>query len=781
MLSLQGLRFLASDDKQALELSKRLGTGLSGVEVREVRAYYKKRGREPSDIELQTIGQSWSEHCFHKVFKSPIQLGKNTIKGIFKSYIARATEEINANWVISSFVDNAGIVKFEETYSIAAKVETHNHPSAIDPFGGAATGVGGVIRDILGVWAEPIASTDVLCFGNLDFPFGQLPRGAKHPKYLLKGVVSGIGNYGNNVGVPTVNGALCFDPSFAGYALVFCGCFGLLKNRNYIRSAKPGDILVIAGARTGAEGIHGVNFASEGLDSRVEEMRPAVQIPDPIMEEKIKRAVLEIADRHLASAITDLGGGGLSSAVCETAHSRGCGADVDLASIPLKTQSILPWEIWVSETQERMLLVVPEATLAKVLSVFEREEIEAGAFGKLLPGSELSLRKRDEKLGKIDLNFLFNPPLPKLEARVAQPSKSARQREATFSDLSNDLLNLLRQPNIASKEALVRTYDFEVQGNTVLKPFQYPYPGPNDAAVLKPLANSERGIAISCGLNPKLGVIDPYWMAASAIDEAIRNNIAVGGRRISLLDNFAWGNPEHPENLGSLIRSAEACYDIAKGFETPFISGKDSLYNETPLGDIAPTLLITALGIIPEISRCVSADFKEVGDSIYLIGQTRLELAGSEYHRLKKIRDGHVPKLDVREASGLYKMMNRVLDQTYIRACHDLSDGGLGVAIAEMSIGNALGADVKLPLLSSADEKRQMSPSEVLFSESNARFLVEIQRGEEDKFEKMMKGFPFSRIGSVLKGKVSIRNHDGRRLLELPIVDCFRAWRSTFS
>ncbi len=773
----RNLSLISVDDKKAFQLCKRLNTGLNQEEVSHLRAYFKRLKREPSEIEIQTIAQTWSEHCFHKIFKSPIKMGTESYDGILQSLIKRATQELAPNWVVSSFSDNAGIVKFEETYSIAAKVETHNHPSAIDPYGGAATGVGGVIRDILGVWAEPIANTDVLFFGDLDVPYNKLPAGIKHPRYLLSGVVAGVGMYGNNMGIPTVNGGLYFDSSFNGYTLVFCGCLGLPKNRNYAKAAKAGDILVVAGSRTGREGIHGVNFASERIGGDTDELRSAVQIPDPIVEERLKRAVLEIADRHLASAITDLGGGGLSSGVCELAKSFSCGADVDITSIPVKSEDLSPWEIWVSETQERMLLSVPESTLAKVLSVFEREEIEASAFGKLTSDSTLLLRDRAGELGRLDLNFLFSPPLPKRIAKYS-PQKQQRISSSSFEkvDFAADLLALLRSPNIASKESIVRTYDHEVRGCTVVKPLQYPDSGPNDAAVLKPVKNSNKGLVISCGYNPRLSQLDPYWMAAASIDEAVRNNVAAGGRRIALLDNFAWGNPEVPENLGSLVRAAKACYEVAKGLDTPFVSGKDSLYNETPLGEISPTLVITAIGIIPEIDKAVTADFKAEGNSIYMIGETKSELGGSEYLALKHVKGGEVPKLDAQAAASLYRGVNRVTDQSFVRSCHDISQGGMAVCLAEMCFANGLGAEISL--------HRNSSDSKVLvdqlFSESNSRFLMEIQKGEEDKFEKMMKGLAIRKLGTVGKEKLTISDGTGNKILSLRTEDCYRAWLETF-
>ncbi len=793
----QSLSFVSLDDRKAYLLAKKLGTGLSQEEVQSVRAHFKRLKREPTELELQTIGQTWSEHCFHKIFKSSITAGKLKIDdGLFRTYIQAATSAIQANWVLNAFSDNAGIIKFEETYSIAAKVETHNHPSAVDPYGGAATGVGGVIRDILGVWADPIANTDVLCFGELDFPHSKLPAGIKHPRYLMNGVVAGIGAYGNRMGIPTVNGAIYFDNSLAGYTLVFCGCIGLLKNRNFSRNAKPGDVLVIAGARTGRDGIHGVNFASDRISGDTDKLRSAVQIPDPIVEEKLKRAILEIADRHLASAVTDLGGGGLSSAVCETARAFGCGADVDVASIPVKGEDLLPWEIWISETQERMLVVAPEQTLAKVLSVFEREEIEASAIGRLVDGKDIVIRDRVGELARLDIGFLFSPPLARLVANeISSPQKTATKTSTTKNqgatpstlpkslqntDLHDDLLSLLSAPNIASKEPVVRTYDHEVKGNTVVKPFQYPNSGPNDAAVLKPVGNSEKGLAISCGLNPLQGLIDPYWMAASAIDEAVRNNIAVGGRRITLLDNFAWGDPGKKSNLTSLVRAAQACYDVAVGFGTPFISGKDSLYNETPLGEIPPTLVITALGIVPDIARCITADFKAVGDSIYLVGSTEPELAGSEYFRLKNITGaGEVPKLNIASAIASYRAMNRITDQDFAMACHDLSQGGLAVALAEMCFARGLGCEVTLKQVDASVSKIDAITS--LFSESNSRFLIEIRSGEEEKFEKMIKGNSFARLGRIGGDSIKIKDKNTREILSVSVGDAYKSWRFALS
>ncbi len=603
-----------ANDQQLVEASDELALGLSLEEMKSIQAYFKAEGRNPTDVELQTISQTWSEHCYHKTFKGKIVLDGKEIDSLFKTYIAKATKQIKAPWCFSVFEDNAGIVRFDQGYGIAAKVETHNHPSAVEPFGGAATGVGGVIRDILGVWADPIACTDVLGFGPLDYDYNKLPAGIKHPKYVYMGVTAGISAYGNNMGIPTVNGAIYFDESYTGNVTVYCGCIGLLPLAKFTKNAKPGHILVLAGGKTGRDGIHGVTFASAELTEKSEEIsRPAVQIADPIEEEKVKRAIIDIRDLQLASATTDLGGGGLSSAVGETGERFDCGVSIDLGKVPLKHRGLAPWEIYISESQERMLITVPPENLEQVMAVFGKEDVEATAIGTLTAERRLQLNFNGEKVADMDMAFLFNP-CKSMKTATIEKTKFSEPQFSAPQNLTSTLLELLAAPNIASKESVIRTYDHEVKGNTTLKPLQGVYAGPNDAAVLKPLNDSWKGLAISCGMNPNYGKIDPYWMAASAIDEAVRNNVAVGGRRIALLDNFTWGNPEKPERLGSLVRACEACYDFAVAFKTPFISGKDSLYNESPMGPVTPTLLITAVGIVPNLQYVTSMDLKAPGN-----------------------------------------------------------------------------------------------------------------------------------------------------------------------
>lgn len=762
-------------DEELKQIAKQLRLGLSLEEMRAIRDHYDSINRDATDVELQTYDQTWSEHCFHKTFKGLIETPEGVIDGLLKTYIKRVADEMKPGWCFSIFEDNAGIVDLDDEYAVAIKVETHNHPSAIEPFGGAATGIGGVIRDILGVWAEPIACTDVLCFGPLDVDYISLPEGIKHPSYLFSGVVEGIGSYGNSVGIPTVNGAVYFDEDYTGNIVVYAGCIGILKKSQYIKKVKLGDCIILAGGRTGLDGIHGVTFASTVLTEKSELIsRPAVQIGNPIEEEKLKRAIKQISDERLGSAITDLGGGGISCAVCETADKFMLGAEVQLDKVPLKYSRMTPWEIWISESQERMLLSVPAENVERVLQIFEDEQVEATVIGKYLENRLVKVYYEDELVAELDLEDLFNPP--RLRRKTFwKPQKIDDPNFSQPDDLSVILNRLLSAPNIASKETVVRRYDHEVKGCTVIKPLQGWRAGPNDAAVLKPLYDSWRGISISSGMNPRFGKIDPYWMAASVIDEAVRNNIAVGGRRISLLDNFTWGNPEQEDRLGGLVLACCACYYVAKVYGMPFISGKDSLYNESPLGPVAPTLLITALGILPDVRKAITMDLKSIGDSIYLIGITRKELGGSEYYHLFNLLGGSVPKLDAASVSESYRKLSAAIDEGLVKACHDLSEGGLAVAAAEMAFTGDLGLEISVDSVISEEKLRD---DFILFSESNGRLLVEVPKKYKEKFEELMKGSHISEIGWVTKGKSLVVRNRSRILIDSALEELYTSWKT---
>ncbi|MBT3285180.1 phosphoribosylformylglycinamidine synthase subunit PurL [Candidatus Bathyarchaeota archaeon] len=762
-------------DEELIEIKETLGLGLSLDELHYIRDHYVLSERKATDFELQTFDQTMSEHCGHKTFAGIIDTPEGRINGLLKTYFKSLIDELKPDWCFSVFEDNAGLVDFTDDVTIAIKVETHNHPSAIEPFGGAATGLGGVIRDILGVWANPIANTDVLCFGPLDYPFEKLPPGVKHPSYLFKGVVDGIGSYGNSIGIPTVNGATVFDESYTGNVLVYAGCIGVLPKDQYKRGIKAGDYCVLAGGRTGFDGIHGVTFASLELSEESEDTsRSAVQVANPIEEEKVKRAIKQISDQKLGSGITDIGGGGLSCGVCETADTYGLGVDAYLDRVQLKAEDIAPWEIWISESQERMLMAVPPENLEKVKAIFDAEQVEVTVLGTYNESRHAKIYYQDELVGDLVLESLFNPP--KLHRTTNwKPEVMLDPEIPEPEDVGGVLKKLLASYQICSKEKVIRRYDQEVKGQTVVKPLQGWNAGPSDASVIKPLHDNWKGISVASGINPKYGKIDPYWMAASVIDEAIRNSVCVGGRRWALLDNFAWGNPEYEDRLGSLVYACRACYDVAKIYKTPFVSGKDSLYNESPLGPVAPTLLITSLGILPDIRKAITMELKEAGNALYLVGVTKPEIGGSEYLHLRGELGGSVPKLDAETNLKAYHRLLDAMDAGLVRACHDCSEGGLGVAVAEMAFTGGLGVDLDL---SNVPVSENMRDDILLFSESNGRLLVEIPVGKITEFETAMEGSAVSCVGVIKSEEKLTVTKDGKPVFEETLEELMGAWKT---
>ncbi len=630
-------------DDALLALSKRRLLSLDLAEMRTIQAFYTELGREPTDVELETLAQTWSEHCVHKTFKAAIDFtwrhadgsirNQETVDGLIHQYLRRATDAIWPEWLHSAFVDNAGIIAFDEQFDLAFKVETHNHPSALEPFGGANTGVGGVVRDIIGVSARPIATTDVLCFGPQDYPYDELPEGVLHPNRIADGVVAGIADYGNKLGLPTVNGAVIYDEGYLGNPLVFCGCAGLLPRGSHPTAAQAGDLVVALGGRTGRDGIHGATFSSAELTHETSELAgTAVQIGDPITEKGLIELIEAARDRGLYTAITDCGAGGFSSAVGEMGEQLG--VDVDLIRAPLKYAGLAPWEIWISEAQERMVLAVPPEKLGELEELAALWEVEASVLGAFTGDGQLRVRFDDRIVADLPMAFLHDGlPLRQMVAEYRDPVPAQRKlahaaegEQLPGMDLNDVVLSMLGHPSIASKEAIVRKYDHEVRGGTLVRPFTGPaLDGPADAAVLKPLGTwtHNRAFVLSNGINPLLGRHDPYAMAVSAVDEAVRNAVAVGADpdRIAILDNFCWGNPTYPDRLGALVRSCQGCYDAALAYRTPFISGKDSLYNEFNGQPIPGTLLISAIGIVPDMTDCVTADLKAPGNRLYPAGR----------------------------------------------------------------------------------------------------------------------------------------------------------------
>jgi len=772
------------DDDGLMGVSKdRLWLNLN--EMRHIKDYFSRLGRNPTDVELETLAQTWSEHCIHKTFKSRVRLGQLVVDNLLKSTVMRVTEELKKPWCLSVFRDNAGAIDFDGHYAVCFKVETHNHPSAVEPYGGAATGIGGVIRDILGtgLGAKPILDTDVFCFAPPDFPDDKLPPGVLHPRRIFKGVRAGVADYGNRLGVPTLNGAILFDERYIGNPLVFCGTVGLLPASMSQRGQQQiGDLVVLVGGKTGRDGIHGVTFASGELTKESEATSASsVQIGDPITEKKLIDVLLKARDRQLYRRITDCGGGGLSSAVGEMAEETG--VRVYLERVPLKYSGLSYTEIWISESQERMVLAVPPNMADQLISLFQGEGVEATIIGEFTDTRRLELFYEGNLVGDLDMEFLHKG-LPQLEKEaVWELSQHAEPDFPQPTDLSEDLLRILASWNVCSKEWVIRQYDHEVQGGSVLKPLTgVNNDGPSDAAIVRPILDSDMGVVVANGINPRYGDIDPYWMAASAIDEALRQVVAVGGslRRVALLDNFCWGNPDKPDRLGGLVRAAQACYDVALDYETPFISGKDSLYNEFETEkesiSIPPTLLISALAVMDNVEQAVTMDCKRDGDLVYIIGTTWNELGGSQYYGIHGYVGNKMPRVDSKKGKRLMHALSAVMEKGLVRACHDLSEGGIGVAAAEMAFAGGLGMVINLGQVPLGEAMNR--DDYVLFSESNTRFLVEVAPEDSRQFEGMMAGVDFAAIGQVTgKERLEVYGLNREIVLSALIVELKEAWQ----
>jgi phosphoribosylformylglycinamidine synthase len=818
-------------DELALgELSRQRMLSLSLLEMQTIQAHYRALGRDPTDIELETIAQTWSEHCSHKTLTGQVQYrdeqGERHFHNLLKETIFAATERIRRergadDFCVSVFRDNAGVVRFDDRFHVAFKVETHNRPSALEPYGGANTGVGGVIRDVLGtgLGARPVCNTDVFCFAPPDLPQAVVPPGVLHPRRILRGVVAGVRDYGNRMGIPTVNGAIWFDERYVGNPLVFCGTVGLLPVECTEKAPQPGDLIVTLGGRTGRDGIHGATFSSAALTHESEQTSGgAVQIGNAITEKMLLDVLLAARDEGLLHAVTDCGAGGFSSAIGEMAAS--IGAEVWLERAPLKYEGLSYTEIWISEAQERMVLAVPEAAWPRLQALCQSEGVEATVIGRFVPTGRLLLTYQGQTVGELDLQFLHHGRPRIVRQAVWQPADEARaartgQSRATsegqgggvggMGQTAHDgegghtaaLLALLACPTIASKEWVIRQYDHEVQGGSVIKPLVgQANDGPSDAAVLRPVLSSPRGIVVACGLNPLYGDHDPYCMAACAIDEAVRNCVAVGAdpRRIALLDNFCWGNTDDPQTLGALVRAALACYDVAVALGTPFISGKDSLHNvfryeqggRAHTIQIPHTLLISAVGQVADVLRCVTMDLKTPGNLLYQVGPTREELAGSHYEQRCGLRGRHVPRVDVPRAKRTFLALHGAIQQGWVRACHDLSEGGLAVAIAEMCLAGGLGARLRLadvPCEIGRALEGELRDGVLLFSESPSRFLVEVPPAQQSAFERCLSEaeVPWGLIGHVTSGDrlqiASAQPAERPWCVDVAIDELKRAWQ----
>lgn len=789
------------DDAALQRLSREGQLYLSLVEMQTIRQHFIDLNRDPTDIELETVAQTWSEHCSHKTLAGRIaysdESGERSFDNMLKETVFAATQRIRAelgenDWCVSVFKDNAGIVTFDDENDVCIKVETHNHPSALEPYGGANTGLGGVIRDPLGtgLGAKPVCNTDVFCFAPPDTPFDSLPQGLLHPQTIMSGVVAGVRDYGNRMGIPTVNGAVFFDERYLGNPLVYCGNVAIIPRGMSEKEVLPGDYIVSVGGRTGRDGIHGATFSSAELTHESEELSGgAVQIGNAITEKMVMDVILEARDRKLFRAITDCGAGGFSSAVGEMGEETG--AEVWLEQAPLKYSGLSYTEIWISEAQERMVLAVPPENWEEFRDLCASEGVEATVIGKFTDTKRLVLKYDGKQVGDLTMGFLHDgrPPVIR-EATFQPPATKPFQLQADPKEFGSVLKKILGSLNVCSKEQIIRQYDHEVQAGSVVKPLVgIANDGPSDAAVVRPDLRSSRGLVISCGMNPHLGDIDPYWMAASSIDEAVRNCVAVGANpeRIAILDNFCWGNTERPETLGSLVRAALGCHDVAVAYGTPFVSGKDSLNNEFSYEkdgekvtiSIPPSLLITAMGQVEDVEQCVTMDLKEPGHVLLLVGETHKEMGGSHFNLVGAGSGGEVPKVDMSSASRVFAAMHQAIRQGLVRSCHDLSEGGLAVALAEMAFAGGLGVSADLTALNHTEG---LVDAETLFSESNTRFLIEVPMKNVPLVQAIFVQGALQepvRIGQVNESdRLVVTGRDGAVLIDESLADLKQSWQS---
>ncbi|MCI0504243.1 phosphoribosylformylglycinamidine synthase subunit PurL [Candidatus Micrarchaeota archaeon] len=745
---------------------------LSYDEFTAIKAYFKdekflearkKAGLDNkiTDVELEAFAQTWSEHCKHKIFNAMIQYDedgeKHAINSLFKTFIRGATEQIKKPYVVSVFKDNGGIIKFNHEYDIAIKVETHNAPSALDPYGGALTGVLGVQRDVLGtgLGANPIANIDVLCFGPLDAKKEDYPKGVLPPRVIYDGVVRGIEHGGNKMGIPTVNGSITFEKEYTCRPLVYCGTVGIMPSqiggrRTCEKEIKPGYLAVMVGGRIGKDGIHGATFSSMQIDSSVPQS--VVQIGDPITQKKTLDFIIEARGKMLYEAITDNGAGGLSSSLGELAQFSN-GIEIHLDKCPLKYSGLDPWEILVSESQERMSLAVRPEKLDELMALAKIHNAEATVVGTFTGSGKFHVLFKDQTVAYLDMEFLHEGvPQYKLKAswkKLIYPEPSIGRF------YPEDVLHrLLSSPNISVKESVIRRFDHEVKGQSVIKPLMG---GPNDAAVLRPLFNSDEGLVISHGICPRYSQ-DGYAMASLAFDEAVRNAIAVGAKfgYLACLDNFSWPDPvksprtpDGEQKLGCLVRACIALYECATGYNVPIVSGKDSMKNDYYSGErkysILPTLLVTVVGKMSRIQHAVSSEFKKPGDIVYVLGTTHDELGGSEFHKLFGAIGNNPPQLRPDEHIPIYKALSDAMEDGLVASAHDVSDGGLAVAFAESALGFGFGAELDLASVASACEREDA----LLFSESPGRFVVSVTPEKAEKFENRMRGTVCRKAGRV--------------------------------
>jgi len=715
--------------EQLAVINKERGLAMDPEEMIAVRDHFATLQRLPTDIELETIAQTWSEHCSHKTFRASITTTTGDKRDSLINALRQTTDQINSPHVRSAFVGNAGIISFTAGRTLALKCETHNHPSAVEPFGGANTGVGGVIRDIMGAAHQPIACTNILCFGNPDTDPLLVPDGVFPPQRTRAGVVDGIADYGNKIGLPTVAGAVLYDAGYAANPLVYAGCIGVSNSYTEQAPPQPGDRVVVLGGRTGRDGLRGATFSSMTMDATTGDVSGAsVQIGDPITE---KLLIDLLADaQHLYRSITDCGAGGLSSAIGEMAE--GVGADVELSTIKLKYPGLAPWEIWLSEAQERMVIAVAPERCAEVQALCHIHGVDYTDAGMFTGDNQLIVRFLGKPVLQLDTHFLHSGrPQRKMIAEMPRVARTLPTEAPTWLTRQNTvdvLLALLSHPNIASKANVIHRYDHEIRGATAVRPLVGIHGDGHGDGVVIAEPTDDFGFAIGIGVNPWYGVLDPEAMALAAIDEAMRNVVCVGAdpRKVALLDNFSWGDPRRQTTLGELVAAVDGCCRGALAFQAPFVSGKDSLNNEYMGSDgerhsVPPTLVITAVAHVPDANGTITSDLKQHGNVLMLIGFTTPEFGASHASMVcQQALEGSVPQFD-EAAPARYSALHSAITQGLIVSAHDCSEGGLAVTLAEMAMGGRLG----VVMSQYHDHFTQ------LFSESLGRVVIEVQPQHE--------------------------------------------------
>ncbi len=782
---------LPDDDAALMAISSEGILSLSLEEMRTIRAHYlrddvkaHRAGLDlpewPTDIELECIAQTWSEHCSHKIFAGTIDYKdeetgeEETIYSLYKTYVKASTNKIaeSIDWLVSVFTDNAGIVEFNEDIHLVYKVETHNSPSALDPYGGSMTGIVGVNRDPLGtgMGAALVSNVWGYCLGS-PFYDKAIPEGLMHPRRIRDGVHEGVIDGGNQSGIPYSRGFECFDERYLGKPLVYCGTMGTIPvevtgGPSERKEIEVGDWTVMCGGRIGKDGIHGATFSSEEL--RTESPAQAVQIGDPLTQRKLYEFILEARDLGLFRCITDNGAGGISCSFGEMGKYSG-GCECELAGAPLKYEGLQPWEVLVSEAQERMTLAVQPECREAFEALAKKRDVEVSFMGTYNDSGYFTVKQEGKIIASLDMDFLYETGCPTLVMPGVwkKPNIPAPAVEPK-ADYSEMLVELMGDLNLCSREYKSRIYDGEVKGLSVVKN----YVGvnsdvPSDATVMRVEYGNDRGAVLAEGINPWYSDIDTYDMTASVIDEAVRRVIAVGGSldRIAILDNFCWPDPVESEKtpdgaykMAQLVRANKALYDLTTLYKTPAVSGKDSCKNDSTRGgkkiSIPPTLLISSIGQIDDVKKAVTMPLKDVGDLIYVIGETKDELGASAYYR--KLAEeqgtpenygGAVPAVDGETALKIYAAMNQATDAGLLKSATTPTKGGLAVSLALIAIGGQLGANLDLSGLG------EFSDATKLFSESNSRFIVSVAPEKSAELEALFAGLPIAQVGIVTESK----------------------------